>query len=127
MRIPATLAAAILVALAAAAPAQADPTPPRGLFLTVSGDENTWMRGVLLRCPADDTSHHPDAEAACAALHDAAGDLDRLPADPHACTKEYAPVTVGATGTWLGRPTAWHKTYANACMLDAATGPVFRF
>ncbi|WP_329113896.1 SSI family serine proteinase inhibitor [Streptomyces sp. NBC_01465] len=127
MRIAAPLAAAALVALAVAAPAQAEPTPPRGLFLTVTGDENTWIRGVLLQCPADDTTHHPDAWAACEALDEAGGDLDRLPGDPHACTKEYAPVTVGATGTWRGRPTAWHKTFANACVLDAVTGPVFRF
>ncbi|GAA1372021.1 SSI family serine proteinase inhibitor [Streptomyces beijiangensis] len=128
MRIPVALAAAGLVALAAAAPAaQAEPTPAQGLFLTVTGDENTWIRGVLLQCPAGGPSHHPDAGAACAALDAAGGDLDVLAGDPHPCTREFAPVTVGATGTWHGRPTAWHKTYANACMLQAATGPVFHF
>ncbi|MGW1491158.1 hypothetical protein [Streptomyces sp. NPDC002402] len=30
------------------------------------------------------------------------------------------------TGTWSGRPTAWHKTFANGCEFDAATGDVYR-
>lgn len=118
------------ISFAAAAPAHAvgdAPAPRRGLFLTVSGDERTWTRGVLLQCTPLPAGPHPEAAAACLALDVARGDLDRLAGDPHGCTKEYDPVTVGATGSWRGRPTAWHKTYANACELDAATGVVFRF
>ncbi|MGI5400524.1 SSI family serine proteinase inhibitor [Streptomyces sp. CA-135486] len=126
----AVLAAAALMSLAATAvPAHAvgDAPAPRGLFLTVSGSENTWVRGLLLHCPPKPGGAHPYAAAACGALAAARGDLDRLPGDPHACTEEFDPVTAGATGTWRGRMTAWHKTYANACALDAATGEVFRF
>ncbi|MEU0372178.1 SSI family serine proteinase inhibitor [Streptomyces sp. NPDC006283] len=142
----ATLAAAALLALAVAVPAAASPGPfepdlpaaeaaervarpgpSHGLFLTVSGAENTWIRGVLLHCSPEPAGPHPEAEAACAALDVARGDLDRLTGDPHPCTKQYDPVTVSATGAWRGRPTAWHKTFPNACELAATTGAVFRF
>ncbi|MFE0172074.1 SSI family serine proteinase inhibitor [Streptomyces sp. NPDC059002] len=127
---PLTVAAAALITLGAAAPAHAAdgiPAPQRGLFLTVSGSENTWIRGVLLRCTPEPTGHHPQAELACAAIAEAGGDLDALPDDPHACTKEFDPVTVSATGTFRGRMIGWHKTYPNACTMDADTGYVFRF
>ncbi|MGH4034977.1 SSI family serine proteinase inhibitor [Actinomycetota bacterium Odt1-20B] len=103
------------------------PTPPRGVFLTVSGDENTWIRGVLLRCAPEPSGHHPRAAAACAALDEVHGDFDALRGEPRMCTKEFDPVTVSATGTHRGRMTGWHKTYPNACVLLAQTGPVFDF
>lgn len=136
----AALAAAALLAVAAAVvpsavPAAASqppervakPVAPRGLFLTVSGSQNTWIRGVLLQCSPKPSGPHPEAAQACAALDEARGDLDRLRGEPHPCTKQYDPVTVSATGAWRGRPTAWHKTFSNACELAVATGPVFRF
>ncbi|MEV3857312.1 SSI family serine proteinase inhibitor [Streptomyces sp. NPDC050095] len=121
--------AAALLSLAAAAPAHAAtaPTPERGLFLTVSGDENTWIRGLLLRCAPEPWGHHPYAAEACAALDAAHGDLDEVTGRPRVCTKEFNPVTVSATGTHRGRMIAWHKTYPNACTMDAAMGYVFRF
>ncbi|GGX16961.1 SSI family serine proteinase inhibitor [Streptomyces chryseus] len=133
MRSPATVTAVVLLALAGAAlPARAagapgEPKPSKGLFLTVSGSSSTWMRGVLLSCAPGPSGPHPDAAGACAALGVANGDFDKLPGNPRACTKQYEPVTVSAAGTWGGVPTAWRKTYPNACVLDTATGPVFRF
>ncbi|MFD4630913.1 SSI family serine proteinase inhibitor [Streptomyces sp. NPDC058284] len=127
---PFRLTAAALITLGAALPAHAAqeaPTPDRGLLLTVSGDENTWVRGVLLRCAPDPSGHHPRAAEACAAIAQARGDFDALAKDPHACTKEFEPVTATATGTYRGRTVGWHKTYPNACALDADTGHVFRF
>lgn len=126
----ATFSAAALITLATALPAHAvgdRPTSPRGLFLTVSGSESTWIRGVLLHCSPRPGGGHPNPVAACEELAAARGDLDRLPGNLHPCIDNFDPVTVGATGTWRGRPTAWHKTYANACELDAATGEVFHF
>ncbi|MGC5342246.1 SSI family serine proteinase inhibitor [Streptomyces sp. DT171] len=96
------------------------------LLLTVSGSENTWVRGVVLKCPYTD-GHHPHGPAACAAVAEVHGDLGALPDDPHACTMEYDPVTATAKGSFEGRPVEWTRTFPNACALDAATGPVFRF
>ncbi|MFD4762192.1 SSI family serine proteinase inhibitor [Streptomyces sp. NPDC058439] len=126
-----TAFAAALFTLTAAVPAAAarsdDPVPDRGLFLTVSGSENTWIRGVALFCPPAPDAHHPEAAAACAAMDEAAGDPDNLPGDPHPCSQEYDPVTATVTGKRDGRPVSWQKTFPNACVMEAATGPVFRF
>ncbi len=130
---PFTVAAAALIALGAAVPAQAADEAPaprqRGLFLTVSGSDNTWVRGVLLRCHPrpDGHGHHPHAAKACAAIGRAKGNFDKLADEPHACTKQYDPVTVTATGTYRGRSVNWHKKYPNACAMDVDTGHVFRF
>ncbi|MYX22023.1 SSI family serine proteinase inhibitor, partial [Streptomyces sp. SID8380] len=70
---------------------------------------------------------HPHAAAACAALATAGGRLDQLRGTPRNCVKRYQPVTVGVTGSYLGRATTWHRTYANSCVLGEETGDVFRF
>ncbi|MGX1675125.1 SSI family serine proteinase inhibitor [Streptomyces sp. NPDC055400] len=127
---PLVLAAAALTALAAAGPARAtatDPPAPQGLFLTVSGDQGSWMRGELLRCEPGASGHHPHAAEACVALDGAQGDLDALNPDPEMCTQVYAPVTVTANGTYRGKKITWQKTFANACTMNASTGSVFRF
>ncbi|QEV16382.1 SSI family serine proteinase inhibitor [Streptomyces alboniger] len=128
---PFTVAVAALIALGAAVPAHAAdeaPTPrQRGLFLTVSGSENTWMRGVLLRCRPEPTGPHPQAAEACAAIARAKGNFDKLADDPRMCTKEFDPVTVTASGTYRKRVISWQKTYPNACAMGADTGHVFRF
>ncbi|WP_406379627.1 SSI family serine proteinase inhibitor [Streptomyces sp. NBC_01618] len=131
MPLSAASAAAALLTLTAAVPAAAawsdDPVPDRGLFLAVSGSENTWIRGLALVCPPAPDAHHPEAAAACAAIDEAAGDPAALPGEPHLCSQEYDPVTATVTGKWDGRPVSWQKTFPNACVMDAATGPVFRF
>ncbi|MFC7307967.1 SSI family serine proteinase inhibitor [Streptomyces monticola] len=133
---PSVLAAAALLVLAPAVPViapavpayAADSAPVRpGLFLTVSGSENTWIRGVKLHCTPKPARPHPKAEAACAALDAARGDLGALADQPLRCTKLYDPVTVSASGTHRGRPIGWHKTYSNLCVMKADTGPVFDF
>ncbi|MFB8270658.1 SSI family serine proteinase inhibitor [Streptomyces sp. NPDC055955] len=128
---PHPLAAAALTALAAfaaAGPAHAaDPPVPQGVFLTVSGDQGSWMRGELLRCEPQAWGHHPHASQACGALDRAHGDLDALAVDPEMCTQVYAPVTASASGTYRGRQITWRKTFANACTMEASTGYVFRF
>ncbi|MFG2137629.1 SSI family serine proteinase inhibitor [Streptomyces sp. NPDC048650] len=121
-----TTAVLSVVAVAGVPAAAVEPPRARGLFLTVSGGGDTWIRGVLLNCPEGHGSH-PHGAAACAALKEADGDPDALPGDPRPCTKQYDPVTVAATGDWRGRPVAWRKSFPNACVLDADTGPVFRF
>ncbi|MFE7395370.1 SSI family serine proteinase inhibitor [Streptomyces sp. NPDC057557] len=132
MRLRAAVAAAALLALTVAVPAAAAesdaPVPDRGLLLTVSGSEDTWIRGVALFCPPAPDAHHPHAADACAAIDRAEGDLDALPGSPRLCIVEgYDPVTATATGTWDGRPVSWQRTFPDACVMDAVTGPVFRF
>jgi hypothetical protein len=116
---------AVLLLLGVTAPAHA--ATERGLSLSVSGDANTWTRGVVLHCHPAPGGRHPNAAAACAAIEAAGGRFDRFSGTSRACTMEYNPVTASATGTWRGRPVSWRTTYANACGLDAATGAVFRF
>ncbi|GHE42792.1 hypothetical protein GCM10018785_10500 [Streptomyces longispororuber] len=99
----------------------------RGVLLTVSGSDNTWIRGVRLSCAPEPSGPHPFAGRACAELDHARGDLDALPKENRACTKQFDPVTASATGTHRGRPVTWHRTYGNACEMAAATGHVFRF
>ncbi|MGW1835356.1 SSI family serine proteinase inhibitor [Streptomyces sp. BBFR2] len=128
-RAAAVTAAALVTAVTFTPATPADAATPqedRGVFLTVSDTAHTWIRGVLLRCP-DGRDHHPRHDAACAALTWARGDLDALRGTPHACTKQYAPVTVTAEGEWRGLRIDWQRTFANACTMDAATGPLFRF
>ncbi|MFI1801300.1 SSI family serine proteinase inhibitor [Streptomyces sp. NPDC020379] len=119
-------AASATALLALAAPPAAGESDHGRLFLTVSGAQNTWTRGLQLTCP-DGDGHHPHGAAACAALHRAQGEPGDVIVESHLCTREYDPVTATAEGDWNGRPIVWHKTYPNACALDAATGPVFRF
>ncbi|MGW8886627.1 SSI family serine proteinase inhibitor [Streptomyces sp. NPDC055749] len=116
------------IGLAGTAHAASEPAPaPSELTLSVSGSERTWSRSAVLTCPAAGDPGHPDPVAACADLYAAGGDFDALPGDPHVCTKEYDPVTAEAVGTYQSRPVSWRKTYPNACEMDAATGPLFRF
>ncbi|MEU6000008.1 SSI family serine proteinase inhibitor [Streptomyces sp. NPDC047197] len=128
---PALATAAALLCLAAAAPAHAaEGTAPgrsSGVFLTVTGDDNAWVRGVLLDCVTQRPAHHPHAAEACAAIDTARGDFDALPVKPGICTKQYAPVEVSATGLHRGKPVSWHKTFGNACEMGNSTGAVFRF
>ncbi|MWA15446.1 SSI family serine proteinase inhibitor [Streptomyces sp. BA2] len=128
---PAAATAAALISLAVAAPAHAadDAAPARtsGVFLTVTGQDNAWVRGVLLDCVTQRPAHHPHAAEACAAIDKAHGDFDALAAKPGICTKQYAPVTVSATGVHRGKPVSWNKTFGNACEMEYSTGAVFRF
>jgi hypothetical protein len=120
------VAAALAAPLLLAPAAHADPLGST-LFLTVSGSENTWIRGIGLQCPLTSRSHHPKAAEACAALNEAGGDLDELPGDPHPCPLIHDPVTVTAQGTYNGAAVDWQRTYPNVCVMEATAGPVFDF
>ncbi|MEU9489659.1 SSI family serine proteinase inhibitor [Streptomyces decoyicus] len=118
----------VLLGTLSVGPSHADepPSADQGLLLTVSGTGNTWSRGVRLSCP-DIHGRHPHAGAACDALAWARGDIDALPGEPRTCTREFDPVTATATGTYRGAQVNWHKEFPNACSMDSATGPLFRF
>ncbi|WP_433265112.1 SSI family serine proteinase inhibitor [Actinosynnema sp. CS-041913] len=84
------------------------------------------VQAIALVCePAG--GDHPKAEQACAALSTVDGEISRLTEDNVACTMEYDPVTVTATGLWHGEIRGFTAQYSNPCVMRAATGPVFDF
>jgi hypothetical protein len=109
----------------AAQPARAF-SKPNVLFLAVSSHGNTSLSAIAIQCP-DRADQHPYGEVTCAIVDAVDGDFYRLPGNPRSCSKEYDPVTATMNGLWRNRSIGWQKTYSNACMLDAMTGPVFRF
>lgn len=133
----ATTAACLLTATAGTAVAQdrsdrpSVPTLEAGLYaptdlvLAVGRGTDTATlaveRSVTLSCAPRPSGTHPDAAAACAelkAVDGRFGDLAR-PATNAMCTKQWAPVTVSATGVWEGRRVDWSATFANGCTLHA--------
>ncbi|WP_449064668.1 SSI family serine proteinase inhibitor [Planomonospora algeriensis] len=70
------------------------------------------------------TAHAPRAAAACDRLRRAGGRVEDVPESPGACTLEYAPVRVTATGTWQGRRYRYAETHPNRCAAIRATGGV---
>ncbi|MBE9375803.1 hypothetical protein IQ251_15235 [Saccharopolyspora sp. HNM0983] len=124
------LAAAALVGGAAlaggAAPAAADPVPASTVQLTIQGENLLEASVTTLNCePSGGT--HPAADTACDALITADGDFAALPVEPRACTLQYDPVTVHASGTWHGEPIHFQQDYPNRCAAASESGGVFDF
>ncbi|WP_113703044.1 SSI family serine proteinase inhibitor [Nonomuraea lactucae] len=125
-----TAAAAGLVPLFTAAPAMAAASTsydPVGVYvLTVTSEADTAPRpaatSTLLCVP--DGGTHADAAAACEQLSRTNGRVDRVPAAPGPCTREYAPVRVAATGVWNRQRREFTRTYPNRCEAIRATGGV---
>jgi hypothetical protein len=96
------------------------------LKLTIAHGERARpaLRTASLTCgPAGGS--HPRARDACAALAAVGGDFGALHVDTGACTMQYDPVTVTATGLWRGKPVRYRHTFGNSCTLHLETGPVF--
>ncbi|MDQ8707150.1 subtilase-type protease inhibitor [Streptomyces sp. LHD-70] len=137
MAAAATAAACLLTATAGTAVAQdrSDrPSVPAGeeglyaptdLVLAVGrGADATTIaveRSATLTCSPRPSGTHPDAQAACAELKAVDGRFSDLarPTTNAMCTKQWAPVTVFATGVWEGRRVGWSATFANGCTLHA--------
>ncbi|MGK5451374.1 subtilase-type protease inhibitor [Streptomyces radiopugnans] len=116
------------------APAGSDrPSGPSVLVLTVAGGEDPATaperRSAVLTCPPGPTGTHPAPGRACAALRSVDGkvgalvetDTDRI------CPMIWDPVTIKAEGFWEGREVSYERTFANSCVMEGATGPVFSF
>lgn len=112
----------LLAAFAALIPSVA--VPDSSFVLTkVHGDTVAVMN---LRCePAG--GNHPRAALACDVLSPVRGEVGDLTEAAIACTLEYDPVTVTATGRWRGESRGFTQRYPNRCAMTAATGPVFDF
>ncbi|MEB3370245.1 SSI family serine proteinase inhibitor [Saccharopolyspora mangrovi] len=95
--------------------------------LSVSSDGSGVNRMVVLRCHPTGGNHKHTVEA-CAQLDQVGGSFTALQAEePRACTLEYAPVMVSATGAWRGSEVRFEETYSNMCALRVETGVVFDF
>ncbi|MEU8385132.1 SSI family serine proteinase inhibitor [Streptosporangium sp. NPDC048865] len=107
-----------------------DVRPPynaRALVLSLArGSKPLPVAGhALLLCDRPGGTH-PDAVRACEALAEVRGDPARLrPRTGVACTLQYDPVTVTASGIWNSRFIRFERTYGNSCALRAATGGIF--
>jgi hypothetical protein len=83
---------------------------------------------TYLNCdPAGGT--HPAAESACTDLAKVDGRFEDLSDKQGACTMQYEPVELRATGTWHGKPVDYvSEVFPNPCVADLATGGnVFSF
>ncbi|WP_436496734.1 SSI family serine proteinase inhibitor [Actinokineospora sp. HUAS TT18] len=115
---------AVLAAASAAAPAAAAPRESAYLVLTVSGSDELLRIGSL-RCGPNGGNHH-SPDAACHTLAQVNGEFHRLNVAPdRACTLQYDPVRVTASGRWHGKRVSFEETYGNPCVLAVTTGPVF--
>ncbi|MFP8941279.1 subtilase-type protease inhibitor [Streptomyces fenghuangensis] len=130
----ACLAGPAATATAAPSPAAADrPSGPSVLVLTAAAGENPATaperRSTTLVCPPGSGGTHPDPERACAALRSVDGEVGALvetDAD-RVCPMIWDPVTITARGFWEGRQVSYERTFANSCVMEGATGPVFSF
>jgi hypothetical protein len=139
----AVLTAACLVGPAATAtagpagPAGADgpsgPSGPSVLVLTVAEGEDPATaperRSAVLTCPPGSGGTHPAPGRACAALRSVDGEVGALVETDgdRVCPMIWDPVTITAEGVWKGREVSYERTFANSCVMEGATGPVFSF
>lgn len=133
----AATAAAVLLPLTAAATATAaaerplpEPFDATHLRLTTQpvGGDRAMGGFTYLNCdPVGGT--HPAAESACTDLTKADGRFENLTKKQGACTMQYEPVELRATGTWRGKPVDYvSEVFPNPCAADLATGGnVFNF
>ncbi|NKE63238.1 hypothetical protein FXN61_43550 [Lentzea sp. PSKA42] len=95
------------------------------LTMTVTPENQSATSAFTLTCNPDG-GNHPSADAACAEIEAANGDFSALPGEPDLlCTYIYDPVTVSATGRWMGQDVNYTQTFPNTCELIRATGSVF--
>ncbi|HEU5158141.1 MAG TPA: SSI family serine proteinase inhibitor [Streptosporangiaceae bacterium] len=89
-------------------------------------DSGEPLAEATLTCPPtkEDAGTHPNPAAACEQLTQANGWIDAIPEDPGACTQEFRPVIVAATGTWNGEPRHYKQEFSNRCVAVRATGGV---
>ena len=110
----------------AAPTASADTAPIGQLTLSITSILGGTTTTVTLTCEPTG-GDHPDAQAACADLIAADGDIYAIPAVTAQCPA-YDPVEFDASGTWAGQPVTYGMKNNDRCLLNADTGGhVFNF
>ncbi|MBG0814762.1 hypothetical protein HS045_11225 [Planomonospora sp. ID82291] len=101
------------------------PDGPTGSYLlqVAREDGSGPTRTATLTCGPDGGTH-PRPVLACGQLRRAGGRVEAVPERPGACTLEYVPVRLTATGTWQGRRYRYAETHPNRCAAIRATGGV---
>jgi hypothetical protein len=123
--------AAMSTAVPVNARAAADPDTNAGsvLVLRVTNTHATphSARSVVLTCdPIGGT--HPEPQTSCNQLSAVSGNITKMPfREDKYCPKIFQPVTAVAAGWWSGNRIDYQQTFANSCMLEMATGPLFKF
>ncbi|GAB2448888.1 hypothetical protein GCM10027187_15210 [Streptosporangium sandarakinum] len=106
------------------------PENMRVLVLTATPGEQfsaAASRSALLVCDPTRGSH-PQGAQACGQLSVVNGEFTALrPLPGVACTMQYDPVTVTASGIWDGRTVRYQHTFGNSCVMRSTTGSVFAF
>ncbi|MGV9532584.1 SSI family serine proteinase inhibitor [Streptosporangium sandarakinum] len=106
------------------------PENMRVLVLTATPGERfsaAASRSALLVCDPTRGSH-PQGAQACGQLSVVNGEFTALrPLPGVACTMQYDPVTVTASGIWDGRTIRYQHTFGNSCVMRSTTGSVFAF
>lgn len=114
-----------LFGLAVASPASAD-TPVGQLTLSITSfDPATGLPAgtttVTLTCEPTG-GDHPDADAACADLVAAGGNISAIPAVSDSGCKVHSAAEVDASGTWNGQPDSYGAKGPSFCELNTQTG-----
>lgn len=125
--------AATLVSASIPVDAQTEASQPSTtgsiLVLTVASTHLTphSARSTVLTCdPTGGT--HPRPETSCDQLTAAGGNITAMAlAAGKYCPKIFQPVTATAAGWWSGSRIDYRETFANTCLLELATGPLFQF
>lgn len=92
------------------------------LSITSKGTGRVLARASLTCGPAGGS--HPDPKAACEQLSKADGRIEAIPPEDGACTKEFNPVILRASGTWNGDDRRFEGEFPNRCVGIRATGGV---
>lgn len=110
-----------------AAPAASADEPVGSYTLDIKSLINFQITEVTLTCEPTG-GNHPDADAACADLAAANGDISAIPSLPGSCGWN-SPVAINAFGTWAGQSEAYGGgRFDNLCDANLATGGhVFNF
>jgi hypothetical protein len=102
---------------------------PQGSFdLSIaSAASGQVLASASLTCNPDGGSH-PNPATACEQLTQANGFIEKIPPEEGACTREFKPVILKASGTWDGEDRQFEFEFSNRCVgVKETGGEIFDF